>query len=388
VANHVTLPAAFTLEEDLDGQVVIPANQPIPDRVPASWRHSPWLVIGGVIVCMLVIGGIVLASGQPRSQPAFIPGLPSPVVLTLATVATQSPVIATQPHVALSTASLVPTSVPTQAPAPQSSWEQGRIVYIVRNDRKLNDITMQEMSANAVPRLLLPSQAGQLLYGPSFSHDSSKVVYYDANRGDDGILDVQTHLFDVFPACNSPSFSTDGSRIICGQGSQFKFLDASGKPAGTLDVEPSSKLPALSPDGSEVAFAVLNGNSTSIWKISSSGGQAVQLASQAIENYAPSWSPDGQWIAYQSGEGVGPDDIWVMDQNGGNKQQITHIAGKFSRGPVWSPDGKWLAFISNKDASVGSDFGDVYVVSLNTGDLIQVTYTGGRVLDWRVSWSP
>jgi len=57
VANHVTLPAAFTLEEDLDGQVVIPANQPIPDRVPASWRHSPWLVIGGVIVCMLVIGG-------------------------------------------------------------------------------------------------------------------------------------------------------------------------------------------------------------------------------------------------------------------------------------------------------------------------------------------
>jgi len=238
-----------------------------------------------------------------------------------------------------------------------------------------------------VPRLLLASKSGQQLYGPSLSPDSSKVVYYDAFGGNNGLLDVNTLAVQSFPYCNSPSFSTDGSRIICGDEGQFKFLDASGDQVGSpLDVG-FGLLPALSPDGSEVVFSTMNGNSSTIWKISSSGGQAIQLPTQVAENFGPNWSPDGKWIAYQSGDGTGPDDIWIMDQAGGNKQQITHISNHFSHGPVWSPDGKWLAFVSDKDGSVGSDYGDIYVVSLHTGELVQVTHTGGRVLDWRVSWA-
>jgi Tol biopolymer transport system component len=297
-----------------------------------------------------------------------------------------SPGVTAATDIPAPTSTLFPTLQPTLTSTPPDSWEQGQIVYVARNASGLHDITMQAMRANAVPRLLLASQPGQQLYGPSLSPDSSKVVFYDAFGGSNGLLDVNTLAVQSFPYCNSPSFSKDGSRIICGDQGQFKFLDAGGNPVGSpLDVG-FGLLPAVSPDDSDVAFSTLNGKSSSIWKISSSGGTPVELASQVAENYGPSWSPDGKQIAYQSGDGSGADDIWIMDQDGGNKQQITHFPGKFSRSPVWSPDGKWLAFVSDKDAG-GSDYGDIYVASLSSRAVIQVTHTGGRVLDWRVSWA-
>jgi hypothetical protein len=45
-----------------------------------------------------------------------------------------------------------------------------------------------------------------------------------------------------------------------------------------------------------------------------------------------------------------------------------------------------LAFVSNRDAREGSDFGEVFVLSRLTDELIQVTDTGGWVLDFRVTW--
>jgi Tol biopolymer transport system component len=75
-------------------------------------------------------------------------------------------------------------------------------------------------------------------------------------------------------------------------------------------------LPVFSPDGAEVAFAIFGtGNSTSIWRIDAAGGQAVSLASEVLENYCPTWSPDGQWIAYQSSAENAGSEIWMRIQS-------------------------------------------------------------------------
>ena len=52
----------------------------------------------------------------------------------------------------------------------------------------------------------------------------------------------------------------------------------------------------------------------------------------------------------------------------------------------WSPDGKWLAYVSNQADSVGRDYGEIFVVSIDTGDVTRLTFTDGKVYDWRVSW--
>ena len=141
----------------------------------------------------------------------------------------------------------------------------------------------------------------------------------------------------------------------------------------TLDVGVNGWLPVFSPDGTEVAFAVFGDEgSTSIWRVDAAGGQPVSLASGAFENYCPAWSPDGNWIAYQSSAVNEGSEIWIMDRNGENKRQITSTPGGWSRGPVWSPDGNWLAFVSTRSGNLDGEYGDVYVISLDTVKLTRL----------------
>lgn len=150
-------------------------------------------------------------------------------------------------------------------------------------------------------------------------------------------------------------------------------------------------LPSWSPDGTEIAFAVLDGarGEASVWKVNVEGGNPIPLATEAYEDYAPSWSPDGEWIAYQSTLTSERSEVWIMRRDGTGQKQITFSGGGgiWSRGPCFSPDGQWLAFVSSQNGTDGPDFGDVFVVSLLTGEVQQITETGGYVLDWRVTWT-
>ncbi|MCU0487226.1 MAG: hypothetical protein MUC85_14065, partial [Anaerolineales bacterium] len=115
----------------------------------------------------------------------------------------------------------------------------------------------------------------------------------------------------------------------------------------------------------------------------------VLLAGDASENYAPTWSPDGQSIAFQSTLGSQLSDLWIMDRLGGSLQRVLYTEGDYwSRAPSFSPDGQWLAFVSNQAGSYGADYGEIFVVSLATGEIVQVSHTGGLVYDWRVDWGP
>ena len=284
-------------------------------------------------------------------------------------------------------------SVPSQtSPAVTSqtqSWKQGMMVYLARLPSGFNAMYMLNLEAGTPPRLLLQPTTNQHYYGPWLSPHSSSVVFYDIN-GSDGIMDLQDLSVKLFKACNSPTYSPDGNQIICGEGGHFRILDAdNGDLIRTLEAGVNGWLPVFSPDGREVAFAVFGkGNSTSLWRIKTSGGPPVSLASEAFENYCPAWSPDGNWIAYQSSAINSGSEIWIMDRNGNNKRQITSTPGGWSRGPVWSPDGKWLAFVSTPSASLGVEYGEINVISVDTGEIHQVTDSGGGIDNWRVTWGP
>jgi Tol biopolymer transport system component len=76
-----------------------------------------------------------------------------------------------------------------------------------------------------------------------------------------------------------------------------------------------------------------------------------------------------------------------MTREGNNPRRVTFTSpGAWSRAPSWSPDGKWLAYVSNQVDSAGPDFGEIFLVSLETDDVFQLTFTNGNVYDWRVTW--
>jgi len=64
------------------------------------------------------------------------------------------------------------------------------------------------------------------------------------------------------------------------------------------------------------------------------------LGCDASSNLRKENGTDGKKIAYTTAG-----QVWVMDSDGDNKNQITKISTE-AAAPVWSPDGKWFAFTS------------------------------------------
>jgi len=74
-------------------------------------------------------------------------------------------------------------------------------------------------------------------------------------------------------------------------------------------------------------------------------GLSVQTDEIDIEG-SPEWSPDGSKIAFHKDtQGNGVFEIYIVDADGKNIQQITNLGG-INWGPSWSPDGTKLVFYS------------------------------------------
>jgi Tol biopolymer transport system component len=102
--------------------------------------------------------------------------------------------------------------------------------------------------------------------------------------------------------------------------------------------------------------------SSNIFSILPNGTALTQLTHGAHNHLCPSWSADGQNIAYCS-DVTGSWEIWSMKANGTKQHQVTHLNG-FSIFPDYSPDGSKIAFVG----TVGADPSDeVYVVNASNG---------------------
>lgn len=154
----------------------------------------------------------------------------------------------------------------------------------------------------------------------------------------------------------------------------------------------SDRMPAISPDGRQIAFASDRSGNWDIWLTDIDGTNAQQLTNDATHELHPSFSPDGKSLVYcsygtQSGQwelvvidlanpttkrfigyGLFPDwsptgnkivfqrprqrdtrwfSIWTMEYVGGEGVRPTEIAAATNAGaitPRWSPDGSKIAF--------------------------------------------
>ncbi len=94
---------------------------------------------------------------------------------------------------------------------------------------------------------------------------------------------------------------------------------------------------------------------------------------------SPSWSPDGQSLAYVSFEGRLPS-VYVQLLKTGERQRVSARAG-VNQAPAWSPDGKKLALtLSTRDGNL-----DIYVMDLASQALTRITDDPG--IDTEPQWS-
>ena len=94
---------------------------------------------------------------------------------------------------------------------------------------------------------------------------------------------------------------------------------------------------------------------------------------------SPSWSPDGQNLAYVSFEDKLPT-VYVQLLKTGERRRVSARAG-VNQAPAWSPDGKKLALtLSTRDGNL-----DIYTLDLTTQALTRITDDPG--IDTEPQWS-
>ncbi len=85
-----------------------------------------------------------------------------------------------------------------------------------------------------------------------------------------------------------------------------------------------------------------------LWIAQHDGSQPRRLTAQRGAKLNPSFSPDGEWIAF-SGNYDGSLSVYVVHKNGGSPRRLTHHpAEHLVRG--WTSDGQHILFASHRDA--------------------------------------
>ena len=119
---------------------------------------------------------------------------------------------------------------------------------------------------------------------------------------------------------------------------------------------------AISPDGKEIAFTYKG----DIFKVSVSGGRAIQLTTHVAHNTRPVWSPDGKHIAFASNREKSFDIYLMPSEGGAPKRLTTHSANAY---PIAFRNNKSVLYTSTiiPDAEDGgfpsAQFPQVYEVS-------------------------
>lgn len=110
--------------------------------------------------------------------------------------------------------------------------------------------------------------------------------------------------------------------------------------------------PRVSPDGSTVAFAVVNVDleanryRSRIWMAQSDGKGQARPFSSGPDDHSPQWSPDGRWIALTVSAEDGTSQICLLPfAHGGERVTVASWRSGISE-LAWSPDGSSLAFVA------------------------------------------
>jgi len=123
----------------------------------------------------------------------------------------------------------------------------------------------------------------------------------------------------------------------------------------------------VSPDGASIAYDLLG----DIYVMPIAGGTPTRIADGLAYEQQPRFSPDGKRIAFVSDRGGG-DNIWIMNRDGSNKQQVSKEEFRLLNQPSWSPDGRFIVAKKHFTTSRSLGTGEVWLYHVSGGGGVRI----------------
>lgn len=192
-------------------------------------------------------------------------------------------------------------------------------------------------------------------------------------------------MFRIQPSCRSFGMSllassalfllapavTSGSAGLSGQSADSWDVNAPPFPLSEIPIDATEGTWMsldVSPDGTEIVFDFLG----DIYVIPIEGGEARALTGEFAWNMQPTYSPNGEWIAFTS-DRAGGDNIWIMDRDGSNMQQVTTESFRLLNGPAWTPDSQYIVARKHFTSQRSTGAGEIWLYHWTGGSGVQLT---------------
>jgi len=346
-------------------------SPPLPNSTQTNTSSSTGIMVGAVVaiiallLAILCSAAIVLSSGILEDEGGTEP-TPINVVLNennqLPSDNTDTIDITENPNVSVTTNPTPIPSINNQTETPQtiggdSTSDSLSFIYSASTTEGGDtDIFSQSLSGGTPIRLTSSS-----LYemGGTYSPDGNKIAYYAYS--DDNLADIW--LMD-----------SDGSN-----------------PRRLTNTYGNDRVVTWSPDSQRIAFHSNDDGDYDIYVIDIETLTIINISNNNYDDLGPNWSPDGTSIAFHTTEIRGFYEVFVMNPDGTNRQQVTDGSWRAAF-PDWVPNRNRLAFHAitrtyqiysiNPD---GSDFEQLFAANNNQRypvwafDGVQMLYMQGDI---------
>src|SRR3989338_2165687 len=279
----------------------------------------------------------------------------------------------------------IPATFPLNSPIPSAASDVSFILIF-------RGVLGNESDAIAAKRVFTPPTRIAYYHQPGGGGIGNNSYIYSIDPDGQNITQL-TNDSDGYQWDFSPALSPDGTKLAflaenslardiiavdltspnAYPGNIIRIMDST--PAGSSSTYSESS-PSWSPDGSEIATTRWQEGSTDteIIIFNLATGQWRQITSGEVSEWIQtlSWSPAGDKIVYSantSESGTSRDDIFVINTDGSNRINLTND-NYADISPSWSPDGTQILFSSNRD---GGSIYDLWVMDVSGTNLRQIS---------------